>query len=180
LLLAAYRVVREQPDGAVHLSCLQAQPPLPGEAHLMSYQYKTNVEQLHREEQFLVEYDNDESFRNGVRQAVHAIKDVLYHTDVTEEWLGHVVAMEGHCNCDIGSNYDGYEMSACEHYHANYRDWYLRYNQITEEELQAQERQQAEELQRKIAEEVERERQWELQRLRELAAKYNVDPRLLP
>jgi hypothetical protein len=133
------------------------------------------------EAQFLTEYNNNEDFRSGIRQAVHAIKGVLGHTVVTEEWLAHVAAMQGKCDCDTAYNWDGgYDTDECVHYRANRRAWHLAYNRMSEEELRAQEQAKAEERQREMAEAEERAKQARLEHLRELAKEFNVDPNLLP
>jgi hypothetical protein len=125
----------------------------------------------------------------GVRMAVDAMHtflsevDVRIDGDLDQAWLAHIVLLEGMCDCDLKTDYDGaYDVHYCSWYrdHENRLTWWCYWHNTTPERLEewlAAEKAYNAEQERLQA---EQRRQQRLARLHELAAEFGVDARLLP
>jgi hypothetical protein len=127
----------------------------------------------------------------GVRLAVKAFKTFMDASAVRvdsdsfpEEWLAHIVHMEGVCDCDLERSYDegSFDSETCKWYSdlGNRQDWFCYWHGMTMEEFQQMLAEKRAEERRKAQEREERERAYRKARLYELAQEFGVNPELLP
>lgn len=104
--------------------------------------------------------------------------DIRFDDGIPTEWLAHIVLMEGMCDCDLETDYDGaYDNRYCAWYRKeeNRLAWFCYWHDTTPEALaewlQAEKAYDAERLQQQLG----RERELRLDRLYELGGEFGID-----
>jgi len=125
----------------------------------------------------------------GVRLAVKAFKTFMDNTvtrisaELSEEWLAHIIHMEGACDCDLSYDWDGgYDADFCSWYKQleNRVAWLCYWYEMTQEELQQKRVKEEAERRQRIRARAEADRTYRLNQLYALAKEFGVNPELLP
>lgn len=129
----------------------------------------------------------------GVRAAVKTLKKFFDYSDlavdtmdgnIPEEWLAHLVFMEGDCDCDLETAWDEGRLNVklCAWYDQliNRQEWYCYWHGISLEEFRAKIHAEQEERAAKEQRRIELDREMRRTQLHELAREFGVDENLLP